>query len=288
MHGRDNGPLSKVSIGPMEVSRFIPGHNPPCGCSHTSREMDAQMRAYYTDDNVHKLWFDAEQKGLSALLIRGDFRCLDWVETYRRKRGTLDVICQTASEMRDVFQNIRVVAAAGIPAIYHHGSQTDKFWREGRIDETNEYLQCMRDCGVAVGMATHQPEIVEYAEDKGWDIDFYMACFYNISRRPRHSSLVSNQYGYDKEEYLAEDRAKMVRVIQQVAKPCLGFKILAAGRNCSTQEDVRAAFEYAYGHIKPTDAVVVGLFPRDMDQLGLDLEYAADACRAAAGARSAE
>ncbi|MFW6062023.1 MAG: hypothetical protein ACOC93_04365 [Planctomycetota bacterium] len=275
-----NGPRSTVRIVSMEVSRFILGHNPPCGCSHMSRDVDVQMKAYYTAENVHKLWFDAEQAGLRTLLIRGDYRCLDWVETYRRKGGELDVICQTASEMHDVFQNIRVIAAAGIPTIYHHGSQTDQFWAEGRIDEVNDYLKCMRDCGVNVGMATHQPEIIEYAEEKGWDVDFYMACFYNISRKPRHSSIVTGQCGYDQEEYLDEDRARMAQVIQQVDKPCLGFKILAAGRNCTTQEDVREAFRYAYANIKPTDAVVVGLFPRDLDQLTVDLQYAEDACEA--------
>jgi hypothetical protein len=44
---------------------------------------------------------------------------------------------------------------------------------------------------------------------------------------------------------------------------------------------VRQAFLKAYTGIKPTDGVVVGLFPKHADQVRLDLEYAAEACRAA-------
>jgi hypothetical protein len=60
----------------------------------------------------------------------------------------MNVICQTASEMHDVFRNIRVCAAAGADAIYHHGTQTDRFWLEGRIARAADYLKCMRDCAV--------------------------------------------------------------------------------------------------------------------------------------------
>ncbi|MFP4105092.1 MAG: hypothetical protein ACLFVU_03285 [Phycisphaerae bacterium] len=282
MSDRTNGPLSLVDIGNgVRVSRFIIGHNPPAGCSHQSKQVDAEMKAHYHAENVLKLYSEAEQAGVGTFLIRGDYRMLNFLELYRRAGGGMNVISQTASEMHDVFQNIRVLAAAGIPAIYHHGSQTDRFWREGRIDETENYLKCMRDCGVAVGLATHQPEIIEYAEEKGWDIDFYMACFYNISRRPRHSSLVTGQCSYDREEYLDEDREKMCGIIRRVDKPCLGFKILAAGRNCDTQQDVAAAFEYAYTNIKPQDACVVGIYTKQADQLQRNLQYAQEACKLA-------
>jgi hypothetical protein len=271
-----------VRLGELEVSRFIVGHNTVCGCSHVSRERDSEMKRYFTDENVLALYDQAEAAGLRTLLIRGDFRMLNWIELYRRRGGTMDVISQTASEMRDVFQNIRILAAAGVKAVYHHGSQTDKFWRQGRIDDVEDYLKCMRDCGVSVGMCTHQPEIIEYAEERGWDVDFYMGCFYNISRKPRDSSIVTGKAAYEGEEYLDEDRDRMTAAIRAVDKPCLGFKILAASRNCATQEDVAEAFRYAYANIKPTDAVVVGLFPRDRDELTLDLQYAEDACAAVA------
>ena len=53
----------------------------------------------------------------------------------------------------------------------------------------------------------------------------------------------------------------------ETKKPCLGFKILAAGRKCDSPGQVRGAFEFAFRNIKPTDAVIVGMFPRFSDQL---------------------
>ena len=53
---------------------------------------------------------------------------------------------------------------------------------------------------------------------------------------------------------------RMCKVIRQVSKPCLGFKILVAGRKCTSAESVRAAFKFAYENVKPTDVVIVGMF----------------------------
>ena len=49
-------------------------------------------------------------------------------------------------------------------------------------------------------------------------------------------------------------------------RPCLGFKIMAASRNCTTPESTRRALQFGYDNIKPTDAIVVGMFPKHRDQ----------------------
>ena len=59
----------------------------------------------------------------------------------------------------------------------------------------------------------------------------------------------------------------MYSFIRSTSKPCLAFKILGAGRQCATPDSVRAAFKRALDGIKPTDAVIVGMFPRDSDQI---------------------
>ena len=182
-------------------------------------------------------------------------------------------IAQTASEMSDVFQNIRILSAAGAGGIYHHGTQTDRFWQEGQIDKVCDYLKCMRDCGVQVGLGTHIPEVIEYAEEKGWDVDFYMASFYNLSRKTRESALVSVGIPVSQEEVLPEDPLRMCHVIKQTEKTCLAFKILGASRCCSTQEEVATAFRFAFSNIKPIDAVVVGMFPKDTDQITQNIQH---------------
>ena len=79
------------------------------------------------------------------------------------------------------------------------------------------------------------------------------------------------QIGYP---FFASDPLTMTKVVRQVKQPCLGFKILAAGRKCHDQQSVREAFQFAFEHLKPTDGVIVGMYPRYQDQVKENAEYA--------------
>jgi len=226
-----------------------------------------------------------QEAGINTVQARGDYhRVLYWMELFRRQGGQLHWIAQTASEMHDVFQNIRILAAAGAVGIYHHGTRTDSLWQAGRIDAVEDYLKCMRDCGVQVGLGTHIPEVIEYAEERDWDVDYYMACLYNLSRTERESALVSGNAAVSGEQFPPEDPPRMMRVIRSTDKTCLAFKILAASRRCRTQEEVRAAFRDTFENIKAKDAVVVGMFQKYLDQVSLNVEHV----RAVLGGGSAD
>lgn len=213
------------------VTRLISGGNPLCGNSHFSPEMNQAMREYFTQDRVVEYLHALQAAGINTLQARGDYhRIMHWVELFRRQGGKLHWIAQTASEMSDVHQNIRIIAAAGAMGIYHHGTRTDSLWNEGKIDQVKDYLATMRDAGVQVGLGTHIPEVIEYAEEHDWDVDFYMACFYNISRVARESALVAPNQPAAKEDFRPEDPARMCRTIRQTDRMCLAFKILGASR----------------------------------------------------------
>jgi hypothetical protein len=66
----------------------------------------------------------------------------------------------------------------------------------------------------------------------------------------------------------------MTNVIKQVKQPCLAFKILGAGRYCTSQEKVLSAFRFAYENIKPTDGVIVGMFPWLFNEIQANTQYA--------------
>jgi len=159
--------------------------------------------------------------------------------------------------------------------VYHHGTETDNYWREDRIDELEDVMKTARDAGVAVGVGSHTPEVIEYIEEKGWDIDFYMTSFYNVYKYVkgrRQSFILTGKY--IKDCFEKEDRKRMCETIRSVGKPCLGFKILAAGKNCESVETREAAFRFAYENIKSTDAVVVGMYPRHNDQVSENVSFA--------------
>lgn len=82
--------------------------------------------------------------------------------------------------------------------------------------------------------------------------------------------VVTLQIGYS---FFASDPLDMTKVARQVDQPCLGFKILAAGRMCQKEHMVREAFKFAFEHLKPKDGVIVGMYPRFDNQIRQNAQY---------------
>jgi len=79
--------------------------------------------------------------------------------------------------------------------------------------------------------------------------------------------------------FYKDDPAVMTNVIRQVTQPCLAFQILGAGRLCSSQDKVKSAFQYAFANIKPTDGVIVGMFPWFFDEISANSLYTKESGR---------
>jgi hypothetical protein len=248
--------LSRIMIGNYEVSRLIVGGNPFSGNSHQSDHLSKEMRDYYTTEKIKQTLKECESCGINTVQARGDAHIMRMLNEYWNEGGKIQWIAQTASELASITNNIKQIASFGAIACYHHGSRTDSLYREGKIDSVKDIISVIKDAGIPAGLGTHDPEVIRYAEDNYFDVDFYMMSFYNLSKRG--------------EVYLTEDRESACRVIQEVNKTFLAFKIMAAGRN-----DPEEAFKYAYQNIKPSDAVVVGIFAKyHSDQIKDNVELA--------------
>jgi len=258
--------MPKVHIAGQEVSRLLIGGNPFSGNSHLSADADEDMRRYHTSSRLLQDLRRAEKWGITAIQSRGDNHMIRLMLDHWSAGGRLQWWAQTASERADVFANIRQIARAGATAIYHHGTRTDQLWQQGRIAEVELYLRAIRDTGCLVGLGTHIPEVLAYAEDHQWDVDFYMACLYNLSRTPRESSLV-NPEARSSEQFLDDDRHVMLAAIRATPRPVLAFKVLGASRLAGSASAVRQAIWEALGGIKPSDGIVVGVFTKYGDQI---------------------
>ena len=160
-------------------------------------------------------------------------------------------------------------------AIVHHGGRTDARFARNEMHVVQDYLKRVRDSGVLVGLSTHNPAVVDYVEGRDWDIDFYMTCFYRVSRTAEDARKVLGEAPLPLGEiYLEKDPERMSKMIRQTRKTCFAFKILAAGRSTDTPEQVEQAFRYAYANIKPQDCVIVGMYPRYLDEVSANLTLA--------------
>jgi hypothetical protein len=154
------------------------------------------------------------------------------------------------------------------PLFYvHHGNETDYRFRAGKQQEVHDFVKRVHDeLGIPAGISAHNPDCIRYAEEKGWEADFYQCCLYYVTRPKSEirAKLGSAMLG---EPFLESDRDDMLKVIQQVKKPCLAFKILGAGWHGNSDESVEDAFAYALGNIKPTDGIIVGMWPKYKDEI---------------------
>ena len=274
--------LPTVRLGDKDVTRLICGGNPVSGISHFTNEMDWDMLRYYTMPRLQQLLDECWRQGINTLQTRGDRHTMRMYLEHRENGGRMQWIAQTASEFSDIYGNIDQICDYEPIAIYHHGTHTDNSWHAGKIDQVADYLKAIHDRGLPAGIGTHIPEVVMYAEEHGWETDFYMTCFYNLARSYKSAPAVDRD-AYARDAYPDDDPDRMTATMRQVAKPCLGFKIMAANRKCGSPESVRAAFEYAFANIKPADAVVVGMFPKYSNQVEENARYVGEILGAQSG-----
>lgn len=248
------------------LSRLICGGNPLSGFSHVSAELDCEMIEYYNMPNLQALLNECWNQGINAFQSRGDRHQMRMYLEHQQNGGKMKWIAQTASEFASITANIVEIARYKPIAIYHHGTHTDNSWHSGTIDKVRDLVKAIHDQGLPAGVGTHIPEVVEYMETKGWETDFYMCCFYNLARQYKSAPAV-DQEAYKRDKFPAEDPDRMTTVMRQVRKPCIGFKIMAASRNCSTRQTTEEAFRFAFVNIKPIDIVNVGMFQKYKNQV---------------------
>ncbi len=129
-----------------------------------------------------------------------------------------------------------------------------------------------------VGLSAHNPALIELAEEKGWDVDYFMCCLYYLTRpREEYQKLLGKNLPLG-EIYLPSDPPRMFQAVQSVRKPCLVYKVLAAGRRVGSPAEVRNCFETALKNIKPTDALIVGMYQEFGDQVGQNAALVRELC----------
>jgi hypothetical protein len=264
--------LPGIRFGPHRVSRLILGANPINGGSHLSRFVNQQMKRYFSPERVLELLGHCQELGINTWQS-GPGPNLALYRQFRDQGGQMHFI-SLASDNPDAPDPIPQLVAGGVIGIAHHGEVTDIFWKEGRLEKVREYCKRLRDTGTMVGVSTHMPAVVEAITSQGWDIDFFMCCVYERHRTDEElKALLGDVPLPQKEVYLQGDPPRMFRAMRQTDKPCLAFKILAAGRLSDRQEWVEQAFESTFRQIKPNDAVIVGMYPEYEDQAAINSAY---------------
>ena len=273
--------LPTVNFLGHEVTRMIVGDNPQTGHSYIEdRITGADMKAFYTPEKILETLFVIEDAGYNTIMPLAMPSNLEILKKFRKLGGKLNIIFQPyAAEPLE--ENLPKMLELEPIGIYHQGTTTDYLLETGDEKKFFSNLDLLRNCGVKFGMATHVPDVVLRAERENWGVDFYTFCMYN-ARRNRKGEPSGFITGKTKAAlvFCPDDRFDAYKVVQQVKKPFIAYKILAGGPIFSghAPEEYPAIAEKfireTYENIKPGDVACVGVFQRDADQARGNAEIA--------------
>lgn len=245
--------LPTVDFCGLRVTRLLIGANPFGGYSHQNPERDKAMLALCTPAHIRETWKRAEAAGLNTMVTNNETpHVIQAVREYLSGGGTLQWIAQVNNGRNGkMTAAIDEVVDIGCKAMYFHGGQVDAAYERRDADAVKGWCEHARSRGVPAGVAGHAPEVHRWVDSLGV-ADFHAVCFFNCG------SLHAGKG----DTFRLADVALASACARQIKKPCIGYKIMGAGRL-----DPRMAFEYAFEHIKPSDVVNVGMFRGDKDNM---------------------
>jgi hypothetical protein len=245
--------LPTVSFCGLTLTRLVLGANPFGGFSHQNRERDREMVAYHTVDRILETWERAEAAGINAMVTNNESaHVVQAVREYLGGGGKLQWIAQVNCRVQpDMEKALDEAVEIGCSALYIHGGQVDNLFCRKDDATLRRWCGHARSLGVPVGCAGHSPEAHMWV-DQLEITDFHAVPFFTCGS-------VHNGEG---EKFSLSDMLRAVACIKQIQQPCIGYKIMGAGRI-----DARMAFEYAFENIKPGDVVNVGMHRGDKDNM---------------------
>lgn len=246
--------LPHVNFCGLDVTRLIIGGNPFSGFSHQSPERDQEMLDYYTVARIKETLARAEAAGINTAILRSDAHIHRLLREYYNEGGQIQWIAQVPGDRSSAEFRVdaRKAVRAGAVAAYLHGGLLDACYADRDAEGFARLVEIMREGGVPVGTAGHSPDAHLWAYELDLPLDFHVVCFYNCG------SLHDGKG----EKFQESDPPKAIEAIRQLDRPCIGYKIMAAGR-----VEPREAFERAFAGIKPGDCVNVGVYRGDKDDM---------------------
>lgn len=245
--------LETVDFFGMKVTRLILGANPFAGYSHQGKARNEEMKSYHTVDRIIETWRRAEAAGINTMVTNNETpHVFEAVSKYLREGGRLQWIPQMNCRLKpDVPSAIDEAIDLGAKAMFFHGTFLDRAYASRDATELRSWCEYAQGKGVAAGIACHIPEAHLWAYKLGF-ADFHKVCFFNCGSVHKGKG----------ERFFLADAIEAARCVQEIKKPCIAYKIMAAGRI-----EARMAFEYAFECIKPGDMVNVGMHRGDKDDI---------------------
>lgn len=257
------GTLPMGKIGKLTVSRLISGGNLISGWAH-SRDLHyvaSLMRAYNTEEKVMDTLQLLEEHGVNTIIADPIKKPKDIFARYWKERGgKIQWIAEGHPDMDDWKTNIAQSIDFGAAAVYIQGVKSDQFLKAGRLDLLGNCMQFIKGKGVPAGIGAHKLDVIVLSEKNKYGAEFYVKTLHHTnywsSRRPdQKEDVVDNRA----DNYWDLEPDKTIAFMQEVQKPWIAFKVLAAGA-------IRPESGFKYAFTNGADFICVGMFDFQVEQ----------------------
>jgi len=247
--------LSRGTIGDLEVSRILLGGNLLTHFTH-SRDLKYvyNLTAHYnTEEKIRETMALAEQHGVNTLVIHTAPGIIEVLKRYRQRDGGKIqwIICPTApvdDAMTAYTKQVQELADEGVEAIYLWGVTADRLVAERKTDLLAKAVEVAKDHGLPSGVGAHDLNVIKACEEHAVGADFYIKTFHHhrYPSAPRPDELTATIR--ENPGYWCRDPEEVHRFMQDVEKPWIAFKVMAAGA-IPPEDAFRHAFEHGADHV---------------------------------------
>ncbi len=257
------GQLPTGKIGKLTITRLISGGNLISGWAH-SRDLHyvpSLMRAYNTEEKMLDTLQLLEEHGVNAIIADPIKKPKDIFARYWKERGgKIQWIAEGHPDMDDWKTNIAQSIDFGAAAVYIQGVKSDRFYNAKRLDLLPKCVEFIKARGVPGGIGAHKLEVIVEAEKNNYGADFCVKTLHHTgywsTRRPEQTlDVVENPT----DNYWDMEPTKTIAFMQEVQKPWIAFKVLAAGA-------IRPESGFKYAFDNGADFICVGMFDFQVEQ----------------------
>ncbi|MDR0669334.1 MAG: hypothetical protein LBF95_04555 [Treponema sp.] len=255
----------RTTVGGVSLPRMLIGTNWLFGWSHTGHAADMVIGEIHARPDSFIPVFNAYLKhGVDAIM--GPFSthpgAADKIHTAQDALGKKLILIDTPvinvddtaaarAETRAIFKRSAEIGST-FCLIHHSCCEQLVNKNRGIIDRLPDYLGMIRDAGLIPGLSAHMPEIVQYSDSNGYDVETYIQIF--------------NCLGF----MMQVELESVIRIIHGAKKPVMTIKPMAAGR---TTPYVGLTFNWNV--LRPIDMVTVGVMSPHEAEEDIEISLAA-------------
>lgn len=266
--------LPKGKIGNYEISRVIIGSNLFFGGAHARnlQYVSELMGRYFTEDKVMDTLQLCEENGINT-----NIGAPEEVNKYNKERGgkiqsmaQLDPGYHNWSDddrtdgklsitKEDIRETVEEAAELGVIGAHLLGCRGDRWVKVKRFDMIDEFVSCCKKNGMLAGIGGHDKRVPVVCEKAGIDADYYFKTIHPesywgaLKEEEKEPFLVDSFKENDYDCMWEQWPEDTIKFMNDVKKPWIGFKVLAAGA-VHPEEGFKYAFQSG------ADFVCAGMF----------------------------